>query len=220
MTWLPIRAESGSERDAVFGLMPDVDAQLSEMLSVAEQISDPWLLECCHLRQAQLMGARAALAGVDPSWLSELENWRTSVAFSDRERGALSYAEQYHLNHHVISDEQKDRLSRYLAPREFVNFVWALHAYEAYARVLALLDIAPDPNPAAKPRHPRSEADEDEIISRANATEEGNMWSLLDPAFGKIYRALAQTIVRQKLIDEVTSEAIRLHNANHQGCQY
>jgi hypothetical protein len=46
------------------------------------------------------------------------------------------------------------------------------------------------------------------------------MWNLLDPAFGKVYRALAQAIVRRKLIDEVTSEAIRLHNASHQGCQY
>jgi hypothetical protein len=220
MTWLPVRAESGSERNALFGLMPDVDELLCEMLSVAEQISDPRLLECCHFRQAQLMGARAALAGVDPSWLSELENWRASAIFSNRERAALSYAEQYHLDHHMISDEQKDRLSHYLAPREFVNFVWALHAYEAYARVLALLDIAPDPEPIGKPRHRRPEAVGDEITSGSDATAEGQMWNLLDPAFGKVYRALAQAIVRRKLIDEVTSEAIRLHNASHQGCQY
>jgi hypothetical protein len=220
MTWLPVRAESGAERDAVFGLMPEVDELLCEMLSVADQISDPWLVECCHLRQVQLMGARAALAGVDSPLLSELEEWRASAVFSNRERAALSYAEQYHLDHHIISDEQKDRLSHYLAPREFVNFVWALHAYEAYARVLALLDIAPDPNPAIKPRHRRSGDAEDELKSGADANAEGGMWSLLDPAFGKVYRALAQTIVRQKLIDEVTSEAIRLHNASHQGCQY
>jgi hypothetical protein len=220
MTWLSVRAESGSERDAVFGLMPDVDELLREMLSVAERISDPGLLERCHLRQAQLMSAGAVLADVDPSWLSELEKWHTSAIFSHRERAALSYAEQYHLDHHSISDEQKNRLSRYLAPREFVNFVWALHAYEAYARVLALLDIAPDSNPAAKPWHRRSKTAEDEISPRADATEEGNMWSLLDPVFGRAYRALAQAVVRQKLIDEVTSEAIRLHNASHQGCQY
>jgi hypothetical protein len=220
MTWLPVRVESGSERDTVFGLIPDVDELLCDILSVADQISDPWLLECCHLRQSQLMGARAALAGADASLLADLENWRASAFFSNRERAALSYAEQYHLDHHVISDEQKDRLSPYLAPREFVNFVWALHAYEAYARVLALLDIAPDPNPAAKPRHRRSGAAEDESTSGTDATAEGGMWSLLDPAFGNVYRTLAQAIVRQKLIDEVTSEAIRLHNASHQGCQY
>jgi hypothetical protein len=220
MTWLSVRAESSSERDAVFGLMPDVDELLREMLSIAEQVSDPGLLERCHLRQAQLMGAGAVLANVDPSWLSELENWHASAIFSNRERAALSYAEQYHLDHHIISDEQKNRLSCYLAPREFVNFVWALHAYEAYARVLALLDIAPDPNPAGKPWHRRSKTAGDEISSGADATEEGNMWSLLDPAFGRAYRALAQAVVRQKLIDEVTSEAIRLHNASHQGCRY
>jgi hypothetical protein len=200
--------------------MPDVDELLRDMLSVAKQISDPWLLECCYLRQAQLMGARATLAGMDPALQSQLEDWRASAVFSSRERAALSYAEQYHLDHHVISDEQKDQLSRYLAPREFVNFVWALHAHEAYARVLALLDIAPDPEPTAKPRHRRPEADGDEITSGTDSTAEGQMWNLLDPAFGKVYRALAQAIVRRKLIDEVTSEAIRLHNASHQGCQY
>jgi hypothetical protein len=220
MTWLPVRAESGSERDTLFGLAPDVDELLRDMLSVADQISDPWLVECCQLRQSQLMGARAALAGVDAQLLSQLEDWRASAVFSNRERAALSYAEQYHLDHHVISDEQKDQLSQYLAPREFVNFVWALHAYEAQARVLALLDIAPDPNPAAKPRHRRSAAAQDESKSVANANAEGGMWSLLDPAFGKIYRALAEAVVRRKLIDEVTSEAIRLHNASHQGCLY
>ena len=165
------------------------------------------------------MGARAALAGVDSPLLSELENWRASAVFSNRERAALSYAEQYHLDHHVISDEQKDRLSHYLAPREFVTSC-GRSTHEAYARVLALLDIAPDPNTAAKPRHRRSADAEDEIKSGPDANAEGGMWSLLDPAFGKIYRALAEAVVRQKLIDEVTSEAIRLHNASHQGCQY
>jgi hypothetical protein len=220
MTWLPVRAESGSERDAVFGLKPDVYQLLCEMLSVADQISDPWLVECCHLRQAQMMGARASLAGVDASLMADLENWRASASFSKRERAALSYAEQYHLDHHAISEDQKDQLARYLAPREFVNFVWALHAYEAYDRVLALLDIAPDPDPAAKPRHLRSGAAEDEIASGADASSQGGMWDLLGPAFGKLYRTLAEAVVRQKLIDEVTSEAIRLHNASHQGCQY
>ena len=220
MTWLPVRAESRSERDAVFGLTPEVDELLREMLSVAEQISDPWLLECCHLRQAQMMSARATLAGVDVPLLSELEDWRASAEFSNRERAALSYAEQYHLDHHVISDEQNNELARYLAPREFVNFVWALHAYEAYARVLALLDIAPDPRPAAKPRQRRSTMADEEIPSGADIVTEGNMWTLLDPSFVKVYRALAQAVVRRKLIDDVTSEAIRLHNASHQGCQY
>jgi hypothetical protein len=86
--------------------------------------------------------------------------------------------------------------------------------------VLALLDIAPDPDPVAKPRHRRSATAEEEITSGADASAEGGMWRLLDPAFGTLYRALAQVVVRQKLIDEVTSEAIRLHNASHQGCQY
>jgi hypothetical protein len=220
MTWLPVRDDSVSERDAVIGLKPDVDEVLRELLAVAERISDPWLLECCRLRQAQMMGARAGLAGVDATLLSELEDWRAGAAFSNRERAALSYAEQYHLDHHLISDEQKTELARYLSPREFVNFVWALHAYEAYSRVLALLDIEPDPQPAAKPRRHRAATPDEENTSGADAVTEGNMWTHLDSAFSKVYRALGRVVVRQKLIDDVTSEAIRLHNASHQGCLY
>jgi alkylhydroperoxidase family enzyme len=225
MTWLPVEANTVSERDAVFGLKPDVFEVLNEMLAIARRIADPRLLQCCRLRVAQMMGARAELAGADPQLLAELADWRESAAFSNRERAALAYAEQYHLDHHAISEAQKEELARYLSPREFVNFVWAFHTHEAYARVLALLDVAPDPQPAAvtADREPRRDPEtnpEREMVSEAKTVPRGDMWALLDPAFLKVYGKAGQTVVRQKLIDDVTSEAVRLHNASHQGCQY
>jgi hypothetical protein len=226
MTWVPVRAGSASERDALFGLKPDVYEALREILAIARQIADPRLLECCRLRLAQMMGVRAELAGADTQLLAELSDWRSSAAFSDRERAALSYAEQYHLDHHLLSEAQKADLARHLSPREVVNFVWALHFHEAYARVLALLDVSPDPEAASALAERVPPSDESAGPRRAidssddGAVEDARMWDLLDPAFVKAYGTLGRVVVRQKLIDIVTSEAVRLHNASHQGCQY
>jgi hypothetical protein len=35
-----------------------------------------------------------------------------------------------------------------------------------------------------------------------------------------VYLLLAPAVVKQSLVDDVTSEAIRLHNASHQRCLY
>jgi hypothetical protein len=43
---------------------------------------------------------------------------------------------------------------------------------------------------------------------------------LMDPEFAAAYRQFNPVVVRQSLVDEVTSEAIRLRNASHQGCHY
>ncbi len=188
MTWLPVRAESGSERDAVFGLMPEVDELLCEMLSVADQISDPWLVECCHLRQAQLMGARAALAGVDSPLRSELRTGARAPLFP------IVSARRCPTPSNIIWITTSSATSRRIGSRTTLHRANSSISFGRSTRTKptlesALLDIAPDPNPAAKPRHRRSADAEDEIKSGADANAEGGMWNLLDPAFGKVYRS-------------------------------
>src|SRR5207249_8362299 len=126
MTWLPIDAASQPERDALLGLKPEVYGRLREILTLAWQITDTRLLDLCRLRLAQLIGARAEIAGVDEGLLVDLDRWRSSPAFSDRERAALAYTEQYHRDHKQITAEQHEDLARHLSPRDLVNFVWAL----------------------------------------------------------------------------------------------
>src|SRR4029453_10553207 len=77
----------------------------------------------------------------------------------------------------------------------------------ADARVFPPPAGPPYPTPAANPRHRRSGAAEDGRTPVTDAIAEGGMWNLLDPAFGNIYRRLAQAVVRQKLIDEVSSRS-------------
>ena len=224
MTWLPIAVDALPERDAVLGLKPELYTHLRETLAAAWRIVDPRLLDCCRLRMAQMMGARAELAGADPQLLAELKQWQSSPAFSERERVALAYAEQYHLDHTLITDEQKQELARHFSRRGAINFVWALWANETYARILTLFDIAPDPpsagvrperNPAIDPADRR-----DAAINTMSDPDSADMWALRDREFSDAHFALGRGAVAQKLIDDVTSEAVRLHNANHQGCLY
>ena len=221
MTWLPIDAASLPERDAVLGLKPEVYARLRELLTLAWQITDASLLDLCRLRLAQMMAARAEIAGADAGLLVDLDAWRSRSAFSDRERAALGYAEQYHWDHHQISNDQHDVLARHLSPRELVNFVWALHMNDAYLRVLSLLDIDPDPPSSSvrpermpvKDRRPRAP-------SEPGAARGRDAFADLDPEFREAYGVFGRAVVKQKLVDDVTSEAVRLHNASHQGCLY
>ncbi|HEY7448864.1 MAG TPA: hypothetical protein VH702_11990 [Vicinamibacterales bacterium] len=221
MTWVPVRTALIPERDAVLGLKPDVYDALRTLLMLTWQTTDSRLLDLCRLLLAQMVGARAELAGADEALLAEVENWRSSPAFSERERAALSFAEQYYFDHKQITGEQKEELACHLNRRDMVNFVWALHMNDAYARVLSLLDIEPDP--PSSPRRPERVRD-----NRPSATASGSRppprlegkFAEIDPEFFQAYGALGRIVVRQTLIDEVTSEAVRLHNANHQGCLY
>ena len=222
MTWLPTETASLPERDAVLGLKPDVYQVLREMLTLAWQITDARLLDLCRVRLAQIVDARAELAGMDGHFLSELRNWHSSAALSERERAALSFAEQYHVDHRGITTEQQEALARHLSRREVVNFVWALHMNDAYARVLSLLDIEPDPpsSPARSERLPREETRTRETSPSPGRTRLRGAFADADPEFVEAYGRLGRVTVRQALVDEVTSEAIRLHNASHQGCLY
>ncbi len=227
MTWVPIETGGLPERDALLGLKSGPYRIVRDTLTVLWRTTDPGLLDLCRLRLAQLMGTRAELAGVDGQLLADLEAWDASPRFGDRERAALAYAEQYHYDHKGITDEQKAELARHLSRSEVVNFVWALHLNDSYLRILTLLDIAPDPpgtatRPERTPLHggSRSSAappgplpDPDELLY-------ADQGELMEPAFRELYLQLNPIIVRESLIDPVSSEAIRLHNANFQGCLF
>ena len=222
MTRLPVATTSCSERDAILGLKPDVYDVLREMLTLTWRITDARLLDLCRLRVAQMVGARVETAGADEQLLADLEGWRSSSAFSDRERATLSFAEQYHLDHHLITDEQKEALGRHLSHREVVNFVWALHMNDAYARVLSLLDIEPDrpSDPIRRERVAPQGEPSQRSASGAARPPLASAFADVAPEFLEAYGVLGRVIVKQRLVDEVTSEAVRLHNASHQGCLY
>ena len=224
MTWLPVTVGDGCERDAVLGLKQEPYDVMRDVLTAAWVITDPQVLELCRLRLAQLAGARAELAGVDQDTLAELEAWYSSPGLTGHERAALAFAEQYHLDHQLLGNGARAELEQHLSRRELVNFVWALHMNDAYIRVLSLLDIAPDPAsaPAAARTCSRRRAPglRGAQVRRREDEDEAPVRSLMDPEFEAAYRRLNPVVVRQSLVDEVTSEAVRLRNARFQGCLY
>jgi hypothetical protein len=203
-------------------MKPDVYDVLRDMLTLTWRITDARLLDLCRLRLAQMAGARSETAGADPRLLDGLKGWRSSPVFSDRERAAMAFGEQYHLDHHLISDEQKDALKSHLSSREYANFVWALHMNDAFIRVLSLLDIEPDPptDPIRPERVPPQRTQSLRTGAGDDPPPQKGAFAEVDPEFFEAYGVLGRTIVKQKLVDDVTSEAIRLHNASHQGCLY
>ncbi len=220
MTWLPVDSGPAAERDAVLSLKPEFYAGLRNLLEIGWRATDARLLDLCRLRVAQMMSTRAELAGSDEDVLAELDDWRSSAAFGARERAALDYAEQYHIHHSGLTDEQKTEFGRHLSEREIFTFVYALWANDSYMRVLSLLDVEPDP-PSESPRpdrHPPTGTTEPAERPPAPADAD----SPLDPEFAAQYWALSRTIVRRASveIDDVTSEVVRLRNANHQACRY
>jgi len=218
VTWLPVRTGKGPERDAVLGLVPEPYDVMRRVLTSAWRITDPGVLELCRCRLAQLTEARAELEGVDEDVLARLENWEAEAGLTGHERAALAFAEQYHYDHRLLVDGKLAELERFLSRRQLVNFVWALHMNDAYIRVISLLDIAPDPETA--PRRIERVPSVSGPSSEDGGPDEGSVMSLVDPDFYDAYHELNPIVVRQSLVDEVTSEAVRLRNASHQGCLY
>ena len=205
----------------MLGLKPEPYAVLRETLAVAWRMTDHELLDLCRLRLAQLMEVRAELAGGDDDLLSALASWESSAAFDERTRAALAFSEQYHYDHLRLRDGDGLELRARLGEGEAVNFVWALHMNDAYLRILRLLDIDPDPL-GAPPRLERTplQADVDSRRWSRVATAGENVASAVDPDFAAVKDELNRVTVRESLVDEVTSEAVRLHNAAHQQCVY
>jgi hypothetical protein len=85
-----------------------------------------------------------------------------------------------------------------------------------------MLDVAPDPpsTPVRPDRVPPRDARTRSTTTEPEPSRRGGAFGDLDPEFRELYGVLGRAVVKQKLVDDVTSEAVRLHNANHQGCQY
>ena len=93
---------------------------------------------------------------------------------------------------------------------------------DAYVRVLSLLDI--DPDPPSSPARPERVPVKDRQLRAPSEPERAapgrSAFADLDPEFREAYGVLGRAVVKQKLVDDVTSELVRLHNASHQGCLY
>jgi alkylhydroperoxidase family enzyme len=158
VTWLPAAAGGVTPLDRVFGLCPELYADYRTFLSHCWSHSqiDPIVLELCSVRVAHLVGCEADgvvrhCAALDERKISALSAWPTSPLFSACERACLSFAEQFVMDPHGISDAQAAEVSAHLGPAGLVGLTEALALFEGFARFRLILGVEADAS--ASDRH-------------------------------------------------------------------
>lgn len=145
MTWLPIQADGRSERDAVLGLHPEAYALHRTFLETCDSAVDGDLLELSRARMAQVLRCGEELARHDPGLLERLASWYSEPTFSDLQRAAVAFVEQFILDPSLVTRDLVAPLEAELGARGVINFATVVSAYEASLRLSALLDLEPAP---------------------------------------------------------------------------
>jgi AhpD family alkylhydroperoxidase len=153
-TWLPI--EEGADP---FALLTAGGTELRNLFDgVYRSGLDPITVELCRLRVATLIGCTAQLeirapqacaAGLDDATVAELPAWPTSPRFTDAQRQALRFAEQFVLDPRGFTDHDTAALEKDFTPAQLAVLTITIAAFDALARVGAML--AADPAVASSP---------------------------------------------------------------------
>lgn len=143
MTWLPVPTEGGNERAAVLGLHPEAYRLHQTFLGACDSMVDHDLLELSRARMAQVLRCREELARHDPELLDRLRSWYQEPSFTDRQRAAIAFVEQFIVDPSLVTSELVAPLEAELGTTGVINFTTAISAYEASIRLSALLDLEP-----------------------------------------------------------------------------
>jgi alkylhydroperoxidase family enzyme len=143
-TWLAV--EDGTD---LWDLIPDAFGHLRVLYAgLWDAGMDPVTLELCRLRIATLVGGAADLVAPDPradldaSLVDALSSWPTSPMFSDVQRAALGFAEQYTIDAHGVTDEQAAELHRFFSSTQLTTLTMAIAVFDALARMRAIVTTA------------------------------------------------------------------------------
>jgi AhpD family alkylhydroperoxidase len=148
-TWV---ADVEPEFDAVFRLRPDLHEAYVDFASVfwTHRLLDPVVLELCRLRVAQLLRCDAALesrtpeavdAGLTEDDVAALADWCNDARFSDAQRASLAVAEQFVLDPHGVSAQQRADVVTHFGDAGLVALVEALAIFDGFSRFRTILDI-------------------------------------------------------------------------------
>jgi alkylhydroperoxidase family enzyme len=144
-TWLP-----GGDDD-LLALIPKAYAQLGDLYAgLWDAGVDPVTLELCRLRVAALIGsaadlavrdARAVAAGLSDETVEALASWTSSPLITDAQRAVLSFAEQYVLDAHGVTDADTAALHLNFSPDQLATLTTAVAVFDALARVRTILSV-------------------------------------------------------------------------------
>lgn len=143
MTWLP-DAAAPNERDTVLGRFPEAYAAQRAFLAACDEAFDEELLALCRARMAQVLRCREELASPRTARLAHLQTWWERPAdYTELQRDALSFVEQFILDPSQITPELAASLERALGTSGVLDFTVVLSAIEGALRLSTLLDLEP-----------------------------------------------------------------------------
>lgn len=108
----------------------------------AWRATDAALLSLCRNRMAMLRRDDATLSALSALEIDQLSRWPNAPEFSDLERAALDFTEQYLIDVASLSDAQVGRLRDHLGDEGLVDFVNALLVVEQRMSLELFLDGA------------------------------------------------------------------------------
>jgi alkylhydroperoxidase family enzyme len=163
-TWLPESPEgvaggtrTGTGLDQVFRRRPDLYGPFREFYAVfwRDRLVDPVVLELCRLRVAQLLGCASeqevrygpteadgpGAPFVDAVMVDALAQWPTAEPFTDAQRAALAFAEQFVIDPQGIKGPIRDELRRHYELPEVVALTEALALFDGFTRFRLVLGV-------------------------------------------------------------------------------
>jgi len=142
----------GGESAMVWTLRPEMAGMVNKMITTAYGSSKLPAAEreVARMRIAQLnaCGACATFrarsvveAGVTEAMYEHLDEWRTFPEYTDRQRLAIEYAEQFAIDHRAIDDDLFGRLRASFTDAEILDLTICVAAFLGLGRLLRVLGI-------------------------------------------------------------------------------
>jgi alkylhydroperoxidase family enzyme len=142
----------GGDGAMVWSLRPEMAGMVDRMITTAYQKSKLPAAERepARMRIAQLNACDACStfrapsvieAGVTEDVYEHLDEWRTWPGYSDRQRLAIEYAEQFATDHRAIDDELFTRLRAHFGDDEILDLTLCCAVFLGLGRTLEVLGI-------------------------------------------------------------------------------
>jgi AhpD family alkylhydroperoxidase len=206
-----------SSFEEVFALRPDLYEPYRdfEALFWQRELVDPTVLDLCRLRTAQLLGwaAEARTLATDEQ-VAQLASWPTASCFTDAQRAALAFGEQFVIDPHGVPGAIRDELDRHDALAQVVALTEWMAITDGFTRFRLLCCDEPDA-PTLEPAElaPLDLPDDaDPAISQSILAEQPELLV----AFLRLYGILWS----HGELDHTIKEVARLRNARVTGCGY
>jgi len=198
---------TSTDVDPLSQFAPEASTVIARLMGNLWGVTDPELLELVQARISQLLRNESVRQGeaVPSARRAALAQWPTSPLFSDADRAALGFAEQFIMDVAGVSAEQRTSLGEHLEPAELGGFVMALYLLDYGQRTQMALDRL----------FPGSQ-----LAAFAAGDTPG---AAAPPARGLSVQgdvdALLMAIARLNSIDMVTTEVVRLRGARRHNCR-